>query len=123
MKLGDIEQSAYQSDWRVVDDMSPENNALLSSDLLLSGATVHYIQAVENGQKFTLRCYDTAAIYRQFLALSRLREPVIFDDDASEIPVIFDYSESPCLKWDDSRSLANPEDGARDFFTIYLKTL
>lgn len=123
MKLGNVEQSLIRSDWRIVDNQSPDNNALVSSELLLSGDTVHYIQPVNNGVKMVLECYDSYAKYKAILALSRARELVFLDTGTELIPVRFGYEQNPCVKWKNSQNWNDTPDDWRDYFTVHLVCL
>jgi hypothetical protein len=123
MKLGDIEQSATRSQWFIRANQSPDNNAQLSSELLLSGDSVHYIQPVNTERKIILDCYDKYSIYQQVLALSQLRTKVLLDTGLELIMVIFDYSQNPCVEWKNTPGLGETEQVDRDYFTVYLKAV
>lgn len=105
---------------RILDELSPDNNALLASETLLSGDTVHYIQPLNNGGKLTLECFNTHKKYKTVLALSQAREPVFLNAGTELIPVLFDYAQNPCVKWADTRKLKNPPSEMKDFFTVHL---
>ena len=108
---------------RIRDDQSPDNNALLATELLLSGDEVHYLQHVNNVGAIILDCYGSNALYKQVLSLAQMREPFFFDTGTEQIPVLFDYEQKPCIQWKDTRKLSNPPADFSDFFTIYLKAI
>lgn len=108
---------------RIKDEQSPNNNAQLNAELLLSGDEVCYIQPINNDGKIILECFGSNALYQSLVTLSRLKEPVILDAGSLQIPVLFDYRESPCIKWNDTRKFSNPPATFEDFFTINLKAI
>jgi hypothetical protein len=108
---------------RIVDDHSPDNKVLLSTELLLSGDEVHYVQQVNNAGKIVIEAFDTYAVYSQLKALADAGEPLVLDTGTSQISVIFDYRENPCLKWKDSKKSTTTPANYEDIFTLNLKAL
>jgi len=108
---------------RIRDDQSPNNAFDLNVDLLINGSEVHYLQPISNSGKIIIDCLIDNAKYKAVLALSKLGEPIIFDTGLEQIPVVFDYRQTPCVQWLDTRKIANPLPTRQDLAVIYLKAI